>query len=64
LPKEKLPVLIWIFVGAFRMGDKGSGMLPLLPFAQRGYVCAAIEYRYSSEALFPVQVHDCKCAIR
>jgi acetyl esterase/lipase len=64
LPKEKLPVLIWIFGGAFRMGDKESGLLPLLPFVQRGYACAAIEYRYSSEALFPAQVQDCKCAIR
>lgn len=64
LPKEKLPALIWIFGGAFRMGNKESGILPLLPFAQRGYACAAVEYRYSSEALFPAQVQDCKCAIR
>ena len=64
LPQAKLPVLIWIFGGAFRMGNKESGLEPLLPFVQRGYACAAIEYRYSSEALFPAQVQDCKCAIR
>ena len=64
LPQEKMPVLIWIFGGAFRMGDKESGIVPLLPFVQRGYACAAIEYRYSSEAIFPAQVQDCKCAVR
>jgi acetyl esterase/lipase len=36
----------------------------LFPFVQRGYAGAAIEYRYSSEALFPAQLHDCKAAIR
>jgi acetyl esterase/lipase len=35
-----------------------------LPFAAQGYLCASIEYRYSSEALFPAQVHDVKCAVR
>lgn len=62
--QELRPALVYIFGGAFRTGSKDSGIAPLLPFAQAGYVCAAIEYRFSSEALFPAQVEDCKCAVR
>ena len=58
------PLVVWIFGGAFMMGDKNSGLPHLIPLAQRGYACAALEYRYSSEALFPAQIEDCKCGIR
>jgi acetyl esterase/lipase len=58
------PVIVYIFGGAFRMGSKDSGIAALIPFVQRGYVCVSIEYRYSSEALFPAQLEDVKCAIR
>jgi acetyl esterase/lipase len=61
---KPMPVIVYIFGGAFRMGNKDSGLEPLIPFVQRGYLSASIEYRYSSEALFPTQVQDCKCAIR
>jgi acetyl esterase/lipase len=63
-PTKPRPVIVYIFGGAFRMGNKDSGLEPLIPFVQRGYLGASIEYRYSSEALFPAQVQDCKCAIR
>ena len=62
--QELRPALVYIFGGAFRTGSKDNGIAPLLPFARPGYVCAAIEYRFSSEALFPAQVEDCKCAVR
>jgi acetyl esterase/lipase len=58
------PVLIYIFGGAFRMNNKDAGIAALIPFAQQGYLCATIEYRYSSEAQFPAQLEDCKCAVR
>jgi acetyl esterase/lipase len=61
---EPQPVIVYIFGGAFRMGSKDSGIAAFIPFAQRGYVCASIEYRYSGEALFPAQLEDVKCAIR
>ena len=59
-----LPTIVWIFGGAFRMGGKDDEIARLVPLVQHGYAAAAIDYRYSSEALFPAQVHDCKCAIR
>ena len=56
------PVMVWIHGGGWYSGDKSSppglGMLP------RGYVVASINYRLSSEALFPAQIFDCKAAIR
>ena len=33
-------------------------------FAARGYVCASIDYRISSEAPFPAALEDTKCAVR
>jgi acetyl esterase/lipase len=32
--------------------------------ANRGYVVASIEYRFSQKALFPAQIQDCQAAIR
>jgi acetyl esterase/lipase len=63
-PPEPMPVVVFIFGGAFRTGNKDIGIQKLLPFAQKGYLCASIEYRYSSQAHFPAQVHDVKCAVR
>ena len=63
-PAAAMPVLVWIFGGAFRMGSKDSGVERLAPLVPRGYVGACVEYRLSQEATFPAQVQDCKCAIR
>lgn len=59
-----MPVIVWIHGGGWRGGSKESGIRRLLPFAQRGFLCASIEYRLSGEAKFPAQIEDCKCAIR
>jgi acetyl esterase/lipase len=59
-----LPVIVGVHGGAFRAGSKEAYVNRLLPFARRGYVCAAIEYRLSPEAPWPAQIQDCKCAVR
>jgi acetyl esterase/lipase len=62
VPTLPRPAMVWIHGGGWYSGDKsappGLGMLP------RGYVVASINYRLSSEALFPAQIFDCKAAIR
>jgi acetyl esterase/lipase len=63
-PDNPMPVLVWIHGGGWRAGNKSTGIAKLIPFAQAGYFCATVEYRLSQEALFPAQIHDCKCAIR
>jgi acetyl esterase/lipase len=61
---EPLPVIIFIHGGGWIGGNKQLGVKWLIPFAQAGYFCASIEYRLTSDAPFPAQIEDCKCAIR
>jgi len=63
-PKDPMPVIVWIHGGAWTTGHRDGGIRRLIPFAQRGYLGATIEYRFSQEAIFPAQIEDCKCAIR
>ncbi len=58
------PVVVFIFGGAWIAGSKDDVLPYLYPLARRGYCGIAIDYRYSTEALFPAQLHDGKCAIR
>lgn len=58
----RLPALVWIFGGGWRVGDRGK--IVVAPIATRGYVVASIDYRLSGRAKFPAQIHDCKAAIR
>jgi len=64
LPREgaKLPLIINIHGGAFRMGSKEQGV-PTEYLAQ-GYAVASINYRLSQHAKFPAQIEDCKAAVR
>jgi acetyl esterase/lipase len=64
LPRDAMPVLVWIHGGGWQGGSKDSGIAKLAPYAERGYFCASVEYRLSQEAVFPAQIEDCKCAIR
>jgi acetyl esterase/lipase len=58
------PCLVFVHGGGFRTGSRDHGIEPLTPFAARGYVCASLEYRFSSEALWPAQIEDVKCGVR
>ncbi len=64
LPKEPMPVVVWIHGGAWSGGSKSSGTSLLTPLAEKGYYCFSVEYRFSGEAIWPAQIQDCKCAIR
>ncbi len=63
---EKLPLIVWIHGGAFRMGSKEGSTDNPLPFdyLAQGYVLASINYRLSQHAIFPAQIEDCKAAVR
>lgn len=70
LPKKRstdkaLPVIAFIHGGAWRAGDKRSGLRRLTPFIASGdYAGVSIGYRLTNEAQWPSQIHDCKAAIR
>ncbi len=64
MPKEGLPVIVFIHGGGWFEGHHNRGIAPLLHFAERGYLCVTVEYRLSDEAKFPAQIEDLKTAIR
>ncbi len=56
------PLVVYIHGGGWRSGSRKEN--PLKWLVARGYALASIEYRLSSVAVFPAQIHDCKGAIR
>ena len=56
------PLLIYIHGGGWLEFSKE--ICPGEIVAQRGYAVACINYRYSTEAIFPAQIHDAKAAVR
>lgn len=59
------PVIVAIHGGGFEGGDKNSGEVNWeLTGLNRGYAVVCINYRLSSEAIFPAAVYDAKAAIR
>jgi acetyl esterase/lipase len=60
------PVLIVIHGGGFIFGDKteGFGLPRIDSFLAAGYAVASINYRFSSEAVYPAQIFDAKAAVR
>lgn len=62
---EPVPVIVYIHGGAFKMGDKGSGVLgSVLQGLEKGYAVVSVNYRMSGEETFPAAVEDIKAAIR
>jgi acetyl esterase/lipase len=58
----RLPLIIHIHGGAFRMGSKSDGVPT--EYLDQGYAVASINYRLSQHATFPAQIEDCKAAVR
>lgn len=55
------PLLVWVHGGAWSSGSKAS--VPL-QFVEHGIATASIDFRQSTTARFPAQVHDIKAAVR
>ncbi|QGJ69272.1 Carboxylesterase type B [Planctomycetales bacterium 10988] len=64
LPKtdHPAPLVVWIHGGGWRGGSKKNPKL--LKITEHGFALASISYRFTKEAIFPAQIHDCKAAIR
>ena len=59
---SELPLIIYIHGGGWREFSKE--ICPGKIVAQKGWAIACINYRYSTEAIFPAQIHDAKAAVR
>lgn len=57
-----VPLVIWVHGGGWESGVKEAW--PAIFLVDKGYAVASINYRLSSEAPFPAQIHDCKAAVR
>lgn len=61
------PIIIWIHGGAWFMNDKYADMgymkNTLRSFINQGYAVASIDYRHSTQKIFPAQIKDCNQAI-
>jgi acetyl esterase/lipase len=64
LPREKArsPLIVWVHGGAWRSGSRKD--MPLAKLVAEGYAVASVDYRLSTQAKFPAQIHDLKAAIR
>lgn len=58
------PVVLWLHGGGWFTGDRTLAPDLRRFFAVRGIAMASIEYRLTTEALFPAQLHDVRAAIR
>jgi pectinesterase len=62
--KGPYPAVIIIHGGGWRSGDRTMELPTAYFIASNGYVTAVVEYRLSTEALYPAAVYDLKAAIR
>ncbi|HUS34700.1 MAG TPA: alpha/beta hydrolase [Verrucomicrobiae bacterium] len=60
--KQTGPLIVYVHGGAWRSGSKKE--MPLGDLVDSGYPVATIDYRLSTVARFPAQVHDIKAAVR
>ena len=58
----RVPLIVWVHGGAWRSGSKKD--LPLGKLVEDGYAVASVDYRLSTQAKFPAQIHDLKAAVR
>ncbi|MEA3210682.1 MAG: hypothetical protein QOE70_3739 [Chthoniobacter sp.] len=62
-PAKPSPLLIvYVHGGAWRAGSRDD--MPLGGLVTEGFAVASVDYRLSTEAPFPAQIHDIKAAIR
>ena len=60
---EPTPLIIFIHGGAWKKGDKHDYWPYLIPFAEKGYITATIQYRFTDVAKYPAQLDDVTDAI-
>jgi acetyl esterase/lipase len=52
------PLVVFIHGGAFRMGDKSDSLRERQALVDVGFAVASLNYRYSTEAIWPAQLDD------
>ena len=58
------PLVVCIHGGAWQIGHRLTHDRTIRLLAAHGYVAASVDYRPASQARFPAQIEDVKCAVR
>ncbi len=61
-PEKPAPLFIYVHGGAWRAGSKENP--PIKAMTEKGFAVASVDYRLTTVAPFPANVHDIKAAIR
>ena len=65
--KGKVPLVIWVHGGGWLSNDKyadiGYMKTTVSEILERGYALVSIDYRFSTQAVFPAQIQDCYQAV-
>jgi acetyl esterase/lipase len=65
--KATMPLVIWVHGGAWMLNDKHADMSymknTVRSFIDSGYAMASIDYRFSTDAVFPALIQDCNQAV-
>lgn len=61
---SSLPSVLFLPGGAWMKCSKETGLAVISPLLRAGYVGFTVNYRITSDAPFPAQLEDCKCAVR
>lgn len=59
---KKPPLVVFVHGGGWRAGSRAD--VPVMGLLDYGFAIASVDYRLSSRAPFPAQIHDIKAAIR
>jgi len=63
--QEPRPVVLYAFGGGWMSGSRHQIVaLDLFRLVDRGYALVTADYRWSTDAVFPAQIHDVKAALR
>ncbi len=62
--KKRYPAVLMVHGGGWRSGDRSHNNTLAGQLAAKGFVAIPVEYRLSTEALYPAAVHDLKAALR
>ena len=60
--EARAPLIVYVHGGAWRAGSKSN--VPIARLLDHGFAIASVDYRLSTQARFPAQIHDIKAAIR
>lgn len=62
--EERLPLFIWAEGGACKSSPPASRLPELAFYAYHGFAVASVQYRVSTQSIWPAQIQDLKTAIR